>query len=51
MVASASAMSPPPPRPWMARNAMSCSIEAEKPDSTEPTTKVRMAIWKIGRRP
>jgi hypothetical protein len=28
----------PAPRPWIARNRMSCSIDCEKPHSAEPTT-------------
>ncbi len=37
--------------PWMARNAASSYIEVEKVHSSEPTTKMLIAVMNIGRRP
>ncbi len=51
IVANASAIRPPPPMPWSARNAMSSSMLRENPHSSEPTRNVTIAIWKIFRRP
>jgi hypothetical protein len=51
MMASASAMSPPPPRPCTARPPMSISIDCAAPAMSEPSRKMMMASWNIGRRP
>src|SRR5436305_1063369 len=51
ITARASDIRPPPPRPWMARKAISCSMLCEKPASREPAMNVMMAIWKSRRRP
>ncbi len=41
----------PAPRPWSARNAISCHICWESPDSAEPTRKMTTPVRNIGRRP
>ena len=51
MIASASENRPPAPMPWNARNAASWYIEVAKPHSTEPSTKMVIAVRKSGRRP
>ena len=51
MIASASDIRPPAPRPWKARNAASSIIEVEKVQATEPTTKMVIAARKYGLRP
>jgi hypothetical protein len=51
MMAMASTISPPPPRPWTARNTMSWPIEVATPDSALPATKITMAIWNRRLRP
>ncbi len=34
---------PPPPRPWIARNKISSSIDWLNPERTEPSKKMTMA--------
>ncbi len=51
MVARAPTMRPPAPRPWMARNAMSWSMEWARPDSAEPIRKITIAIISSRLRP
>ncbi len=51
MMASGIDMSPPAPRPWMARKAASSIIEVEKLASTEPMMKMTIAMRKRRRRP
>ena len=43
MIAKASAIRPPAPRPCTARNAASWIIDSDMPDSAEPTRKIEMA--------
>ncbi len=43
MIAKASAIRPPAPRPCTARKAASSSIEFAMPDSIEPTRKIEIA--------
>ena len=50
-MAKASAWMPPPPRPWTARAPISWVIDCEAPQKIDPTTKMPIVIWKIGRRP
>ncbi len=42
MIASGSDMSAPAPMPWNARKAASMTIEVEKVESSEPSTKTLM---------
>jgi hypothetical protein len=51
MIAWASTINPPAPRPWTARNAMSCSIERDRPLSAPPTRNSTMANWNSRLRP
>ena len=51
MMVKAMAISPPAPRPWMPRKAISSPMFWLRPDSTEPTRKTTMANWKIPLRP
>ncbi len=51
MVAIASAIRPPPPRPWIARKPISSSMLCDQPDSNEPTMNVMIASWNSGLRP
>ncbi len=51
MTAWAPTISPPPPTPWTARNAMSSSMSWERPESIEPTRKITIADWKNSLRP
>jgi hypothetical protein len=51
MIASGSAMRPPAPTPCSARKAASSYIVWAKPDATDPTRKIEMAMMKSGRRP
>ncbi len=51
MVAMAPVSSPPAPRPWIARNAISWSIECASPDSAEPARKMTIAIMSQRLRP
>ena len=44
-------MRPPPPRPWMARKAMSSIIDVLSPASAEPIRKITIAAWKKDFRP
>ena len=37
---------PPPPSPWMARDAISSIIEWARPDSAEPIRKITIEAWK-----
>ena len=41
---SAKANKPPAPIPWIALNAASSYIEEAKPEITEPTTKIEIAV-------
>ena len=45
MIAWAMAIRPPPPIPWMARNAISSTMLRDRPDRIEPATKITMANW------
>ena len=45
MMATASAMIPPAPMPWIARAPISSLRFWDSPESTEPPTKIVMAIW------
>ena len=60
ITASASAIRPPPPRPWTARPAIMMSMPGRfsaseiglaKPQISEPIRKTTIADWNIGRRP
>jgi len=51
MIARARENRPPAPRPCSARKAASWYIDCDRPDSTEPTTKIVMADRNSGRRP
>lgn len=51
MIACDSAISPPPPIPWMARKAISWPMFCDRPARTDPTRKMPMAAWKIRLRP
>jgi hypothetical protein len=44
MIARASENRPPAPRPWTARNAASIGIEVANEHSTDPSTKIVMAV-------
>ena len=44
-------MTAPAPSPWIARKAISCSIERERPQSAEPIRKTAIPNRKIGLRP
>ena len=44
-------MSPPPPMPWIARNAISWAIPWLSPQSTEPTRKMTIALCSTSLRP
>ena len=43
IAACAETISPPPPRPWIARKAMSSVIPCASPQSTEPSRKIASA--------
>lgn len=43
-MAIAPTISPPAPRPWIARNAMSWSMVCERPERADPIRKSTMAI-------
>src|SRR5258708_15479601 len=45
-IAWAPTIRPPPPRPWIARNAMSSTMEWLSPARIEPTRKITIAPWK-----
>ena len=51
MIASASDIRPPAPRPWTARKAAREYIEVANADSAEPTMKIEMATMKSFLRP
>jgi len=51
MIASGSAIRPPAPMPWMARNPASSRIEVENPEAIDPTMKIEIAVMNSGRRP
>ena len=51
MIACASTMSPPPPRPWSVRKAMSSVMPCAWPHSAEPMRKMTIAAWKTRLRP
>ena len=46
IVAIAPTISPPAPRPWMARKAISWAIVWDRPDSADPARKIRIATMK-----
>ena len=51
MVAKASDIRPPAPRPWTARKPISISMFCDSADRTEPARKVTIAAMNSGRRP
>ncbi len=51
MIACARIMRPPPPRPWIARAAMSAGMEPASPPTIEPAMKIEMAAMKRCLRP
>ena len=51
IVATASGISAPAPRPWIARAITSCVIESAMPPTTAPIMKITMPATKNGRRP
>ena len=51
IAAWAPTISPPPPRPWIARKAISSGMFCAMPQSTDPTRKITTATWRIGLRP
>jgi hypothetical protein len=51
MIACTPIMSPPAPRPWTARKAISSFMVRDQPARAEPTTKTTMANWKTPLRP
>lgn len=51
MIVMASAMTPPPPMPWMARAPISHGIDGASPDRVEPTRKITIAVWNTRVRP
>ena len=51
MIACDPTMRPPAPNPWIARHAISSSIDWESPESAEPTRNTTMASWKKNFRP
>ena len=46
MMACDPTISPPAPMPWIARQAISSSIDCDSPESIEPTRKITIASWK-----
>ena len=44
-------MSPPAPRPWNAREAISAFIDPASPQSADPVRKIAIATTNIRRRP
>ena len=50
-IACAPTISPPPPRPWTARKAMSSIMLWLSPERIEPTRKITIAAWKKTLRP
>lgn len=51
MIAIAIAMSPPAPIPCTARNAISCAMFCDSPDSSDPIRKIVIAVWNTILRP
>ena len=51
MAACALTISPPPPSPWIARNAISSVIPCASPHNTEPIKKITSATWSTSLRP
>jgi hypothetical protein len=51
MIAIAPTISPPAPRPWMARNPISWSMFWDSPASTEPIRKRTIADMNMPLRP
>ena len=49
--ACALTISPPPPRPWMARNAISSVMPCAIPHRAEPTRKITSAACRTSLRP
>ena len=50
-VAIAPTIRPPAPSPWMARKAISWSMDCDRPDSAEPARKMMIAATKNFFRP
>src|SRR5580692_3610811 len=46
LIVCAPTISPPPPSPCTARNAINSTIECASPDSAEPTKKITIEAWK-----
>jgi hypothetical protein len=51
MIASASDIRPPAPRPWKARNAASSYIDVAMPLASEPIRNSEIAVRYMGLRP
>ena len=51
MIAWVSTMSPPPPRPCRARNAISSKMLCDWPHSAEPIRKITIEAWNSVLRP
>src|SRR4051794_8142292 len=51
IAAWADTMSPPPPRPWIARKAISSLMPCASPHSAEPMRKIVSAAWSTRLRP
>jgi len=51
IVAIAPTIRPPAPRPWIARNVISCTIDWDSPDSADPARKMMIAAMKNFFRP
>ena len=51
MIAWASTINPPAPTPWMTRQAMSCPIDCDSPQSMLPIRKTTIANWNSRLRP
>ena len=51
IAACALTISPPPPRPWIARNAISSVMPCASPHSTEPIRKITSAACSTSLRP
>jgi hypothetical protein len=51
IAACADTINPPPPRPWIARNAISSVIPCAMPHSAEPIRKITSAVCSTILRP
>ncbi len=51
MIVMVSAITPPPPTPWIALATISIGMLSAAPDSTEPTRKITIADWNMRCRP